>query len=326
MIKLFFKSLLLLCTTFVCSAQPLSTQQLHEALKINATESKDVFEKHVKTLSSNHDVDAKLTFLKGLGFYRNQELAKALDLFSKAIDLDQTFALPLLARATIFAANNDIEKAIDDLSTVINIDSGNMQAIDLRIKYFLKSGKYQKALIDADLKLKLQPNNVQNYVLCSKICKELNSFSKSEQYFVKALAIPSINLVAVNIAFAQHLMTIEKYKDAIFRFKTAEKINQNALQAVDYNNLSVAFMKTNNLDEAHYYANKALLAEPKNIDFKTNLASILLAKKDWKSASAQANEILFLNPENIDAQNILVFIEKNSGTKAVNNTYSLLTK
>lgn len=96
---------------------------------------------------------------RGVAYKAKGQLDSAFSDFSKAIELNPSFALAYANRAILHSNRKNYDQAISDYTKAIEFKPDYAMAYNNRgWAYYLK-GDYDKALTDADISLKLQPDN-----------------------------------------------------------------------------------------------------------------------------------------------------------------------
>lgn len=135
-----------------------------------------------------------------------------------------------------------------------------------------------------------------------------NNSKKAEaiQCFGKAYTVKNINVSDVDKYYALYLLHIGNYDQAIEKYQNAV-LNGFTFKADDYNNLSICYLKMNNIAEAANNIKVALSLDEHNIKYMGTLMNIYEAVYDWKKINDISKKILILDSENEKA---LTFYKK----------------
>ena len=280
---------------YTTSFSQLSDIAFENALKINATVEAHQFLEHILELDQKYPVDAKISFLRATYQYRIGKFEDAQKSFTKSIAQDSTYALYYVGRASIHALNKKFGLALSDLSEAIKHEPRNAKIYDIRIQILVQLGKIEAAIRDVEAKIILKPMDLSNYVLAADLCVQINKSNKAEMYFAKAFSTYGIDTTAVDLAYSQFLINMQRYDDAIFRYLDAIQKNAKLLSAVDYNNIAVAYCKLQNYTAAMKFVNLAMKLSQHNLEYKSNYVAILAAKKEWKKVIEVSKNILLLD-------------------------------
>lgn len=113
--------------------------------------------------------------------FKNQEYEKAIDLYSKAIDLDSTVAVYYGNRSFAYLKTECFGYALDDASKAIELDRNYVKGYYRRAAAHMSLGKFKQALKDYETVMKARPNDKDaktKYTECNKIVKKI-AFEKA---------------------------------------------------------------------------------------------------------------------------------------------------
>ena len=105
-------------------------------------------------LWSTHPTDQKLTSIldEGSRLVQDQQLNRAIDVFTEAIELDPTWAEAWNKRATVFYMVGEFQKSQDDIDKVLELEKRHFGAlagqgmVNIKLKNYDKAKRsYQKA-------------------------------------------------------------------------------------------------------------------------------------------------------------------------------------
>lgn len=103
---------------------------------------------------------ARIFNSRGMAYQAMNDLDKAIDDFSNALELDDKNAEFSLNRANVFLVRKQYERARDDLGKVIALDPRNRAAYAGRAKVNLETGSPDLAIADYRKLLELEPRNI----------------------------------------------------------------------------------------------------------------------------------------------------------------------
>ena len=149
-------SIFLLLTTSFLSANERNSQldKLFHELKKNIPSLSSGIAQQIWTLWSTHPTDQKLTSLldEGSRLVQDQQLNRAIDVFTEAIELDPTWAEAWNKRATVFYMVGEFQKSQDDIDKVLELEERHFGAlagqgmVNIQLKNYDKAKRsYQKA-------------------------------------------------------------------------------------------------------------------------------------------------------------------------------------
>ena len=99
------------------------------------------------TLWSTHPTDQKLTSIlnEGSRLVQDQQLTRAINVFSEAIELDPTWAEAWNKRATVFYMVGEFQKSQDDIDKVLELENRHFGALAGQGVVNIKLMNYDKA-------------------------------------------------------------------------------------------------------------------------------------------------------------------------------------
>ena len=99
------------------------------------------------TLWSTHPTDQKLTSIlnEGSRLVQDQQLTRAINVFSEAIELDPTWAEAWNKRATVFYMVGEFQKSQDDIDKVLELENRHFGALAGQGMVNIKLMNYDKA-------------------------------------------------------------------------------------------------------------------------------------------------------------------------------------
>jgi len=101
---------------------------------------------------------------KGNDAFYKVKLGKAIDYYSKAIELNPKYTNAYYNRGLVKTQLDKYDEAIEDYTKVITLDSSNVNGYYKRASSYYRLKKYKEALKDYDKVIALVPNNAQAYI------------------------------------------------------------------------------------------------------------------------------------------------------------------
>ena len=146
----------LILSTSVLSANERDTKldKLFLELKKNIPSLSPSIAEQIWILWSTHPTDQKLTSIldEGSRLVQDQQLNRAIDVFTEAIELDPTWAEAWNKRATVFYMVGEFQKSQDDIDKVLELEERHFGAlagqgmVNIQLKNYDKAKRsYQKA-------------------------------------------------------------------------------------------------------------------------------------------------------------------------------------
>ena len=128
--------------------------KLFNELKKNVPSLSPSIAEQIWILWSTHPTDQKLTYIldEGSRLVQDQQLNRAIDVFTEAIELDPTWAEAWNKRATVFYMIGEFQKSQDDIDKVLELEERHFGAlagqgmVNIQLKNYDKAKRsYQKA-------------------------------------------------------------------------------------------------------------------------------------------------------------------------------------
>ena len=121
---------------------------LFKELKTGSAELMHLTEKKIWDIWSTHPTDKKLTEIlsEGSTYVNNNQLNKAIEIFSKVINLDPTWAEAWNKRATVLYMIGEYQKSQNDIDKVLELEERHFGALAGQGLVNIKLQNYEKAL------------------------------------------------------------------------------------------------------------------------------------------------------------------------------------
>ena len=142
--------ILLFLSTSILSANERDAQldKLFNELKKNISSSSSNIAQQIWTLWSTHPTDHKLTLIldEGSKLVQDQKLYKAIEVFTKVIELDPNWAEAWNKRATVLYMIGDYQKSQNDIDKVLSLEQRHFGALAGQGLVNIKLKNYEKAI------------------------------------------------------------------------------------------------------------------------------------------------------------------------------------
>ena len=134
-------------------------QLFNDLLLSNDTSSTEI-EQKIWKLWSTHPNDNSLTLMleKGSDAVNNNDLFKAIDIFTTVINLDSKWAEPWNKRATVFYMIGEYQKSQKDINKVLELEKRHFGALAGQGLVNIKLKNYEKAIKSYENALKIYPS------------------------------------------------------------------------------------------------------------------------------------------------------------------------
>ena len=134
-------------TSTFANERDVRLNQLFNELKVNKAKIASIVEQEIWKIWSTHPSDAKLTarLEEGSQFVRNQQLSKAIEIFTEVINLDQNWAEAWNKRATVFYMMGKFKQSQEDIDKVLALEARHFGAlagqglVNIQLKNFEKA-------------------------------------------------------------------------------------------------------------------------------------------------------------------------------------------
>ena len=139
--------LLISTSTLSANDRDIELDKLFLELKKNIPSLSSGIAQQIWMLWSTHPTDQKLTSIldEGSRLVQDQQLTRAIDIFSKAIEIDPTWAEAWNKRATVFYMVGEFQKSQDDIDKVLELEKRHFGALAGQGMVNIKLKNYDKA-------------------------------------------------------------------------------------------------------------------------------------------------------------------------------------
>ena len=146
-------------TTLIANERNLELDKLFIDLKNNdPTLSKNI-ELKIWDLWSTHPTDDKLTSIlnEGSRLMQDQNLLRAISVFTEVIEMDPTWAEAWNKRATVYYMVGEFEKSQNDINKVLNLEERHFGALAGQGLVNIQLKNYEKAILSYQMAEKIYP-------------------------------------------------------------------------------------------------------------------------------------------------------------------------
>lgn len=238
--------------------------------------------------------DPILLSLAGETYLQNGDAAKAADYFAKASKLDPNDAAKKTSLALAHMAQGNMAGSFDELEQIAVSDKGTTADLAL-IAAYLRTNQADKALKAIASLEKKQPDNPATHNLRARTLLTKKDVAGARQSFEKALAInPAFLPAAASLAALD--LAEKKPEEARKRFEAVLVADPKNAPAM----LALAELRANNggtPEEVAGLINKAVAANPTEVQPRLALIQYYLNTKDNKKALTAANDALAAIPD-----------------------------
>ena len=170
--------ILLFLSTSILSANERDAQldKLFNELKKNISSSSSSIAQQIWTLWSTHPTDQKLTSIldEGSRLVQDQKLYKAIEVFTKAIELDPNWAEAWNKRATVLYMVGDYQESQNDIDKVLNLEQRHFGALAGQGLVNIKLKNYEKAIESYEKAQEIYPAMQSPKIMIKQIQELIN--------------------------------------------------------------------------------------------------------------------------------------------------------
>tara|TARA_B100001059_G_scaffold197497_1_gene202965 strand:+ start:639 stop:1187 length:549 start_codon:yes stop_codon:yes gene_type:complete len=147
--------------------------KLFNELKMNNSIIANEVEKKIWKIWSTHPADEKLTSLlaEGSNLVNNDKYNQAITIFSKAIELDPSWAEAWNKRATVLYLSGEFEKSQNDIDKVLELEKRHFGALAGQGLVNLHLKNYEKAIESYKKAKEIHPSMKSPDIMIEKIKK-----------------------------------------------------------------------------------------------------------------------------------------------------------
>ncbi len=145
--------------------------RLFNDLKINNTNLSSQTEQKIWKIWSTHPSDNNLTSLLSIGsdLVNNNELSKAIEIFTQVIEIDPNWAEAWNKRATVFYMIGEFEKSQKDIDQVLKLEKRHFGALAGQGLVNIKLKKYEKAIQSYKNAMEIYPSMRSSKIMIDHI-------------------------------------------------------------------------------------------------------------------------------------------------------------
>lgn len=246
------------------------------------------------------DLRAIDSFYRGYALFSVGQYAKAIDAFSRAIDLNPRFAEAYLHRGNARKMSGDSKAAVDDFKTAIQLNKKlSATSIDRGGADYRQFGKYRDLMITLDKETHDNPGSASAYLRRASVNARVGNYRQAVADCTKALALDDKLVDAYNdraLAYGH----LNQDKDAIADLSRAISLSPGKVEL--YFNRMLAYSRTGDYDNALLDCRKAVeMKDLLSTFYKSQLFSMCAQVYEKMGNVVEAlntvNEALRLNPE-----------------------------
>ena len=230
---------------------------------------------------------------RGVVYYCQGEYERAIIDYSEAIELDPRHVVTYNNRGVAYGNQGEHEKAIGDLTRAIEIKPDYADAYNNRGIAYKAKLMYDLAIADYDKAIELKPNYADAYYNRGIVHNAKDEYSLAIKNYNKAIQINSKHVGAYNNRGSIHSEKGD-YDRAIKDYTKAVELSPNSAEI--YHNRGIAYEKKGNYDLAIKDSTKAIELKLYFADAYHNRGMAYGRKGDYNHAIKDYNKTIELNP------------------------------
>ena len=158
-------------TSTFANERDIRLNQLFNELKVNKSKVASEVEQEIWKIWSTHPSDAKLTarLEEGSQFVRNQQLSKAIEIFTEVINLDQNWAEAWNKRATVFYMMGKFKQSQEDIDKVLALEARHFGALAGQGLVNIQLKNYEKAILSYQQVKEIYPSMKSPEIMIRRI-------------------------------------------------------------------------------------------------------------------------------------------------------------
>ncbi|MCX6775999.1 MAG: tetratricopeptide repeat protein [Candidatus Micrarchaeota archaeon] len=263
---------------------------------------------HVHTITSELEVIDSLAYLsRGSAHYNKEEYVKAIENFSKIIELNPKYADAYYNRGNAHFKIGEYDKAIENFSKAIELDPKDAEMYSNRGLVYDSKGEYDKAIENYDKAIGLNPKLAAAYNNRGSTYFKMGEYYKAIKNYDEAIRLDSKDANAYYNRGNAHFK-IGNVDKAIEDLTIAIELNPE--YADSYKGIGVFCAIKGDRDNAIKYFRKAIELDPNDAQTYSNMGLTYDSKGDRDKAVENFRKALELDPSNVNAWSYLEMVRK----------------
>lgn len=224
--------------------------------------------------------------------FKNEEFKKAIEQFTKVIDLKGNHDRALNYRALSYEATGDYEKAVIDFKRAIAVKVKIAEYHSNLGKAYYSLGKYEDAIASLTTALNRDKKLLAAYSMKVSSHIAIKQFKAAVETAKVAVSKSKTGLTYYDLGIAQD--SLMHFKEAAYSFSRAKFYSPKMVEV--YIGMAYTNMKLNEFKKAIEAADKSLQLEPENIHALLVRADIHAANRNPQKAVDDISIIISFNP------------------------------
>lgn len=235
-------------------------------------------------------------FLQGNESLSHKQYKVAIDYYTKALNIDQSFARAYNNRGVAYMESDHPYEAIQDYNTAIAIDQNYIGALFNRAYAYEDVGRMEDALADVEIVKSEFPDSAYVYFYEGLLKSKMRLYDESIASFKHALSYEPENLDGmVNLATLYYFQNKQdSAKNLLTQVLKLDPKNASAL-----NTLSQTYLAESDFQNALVTINQAMTLEPQDPYFINNRGEVYLKMGEYEEGLKDVNKSILLDPDNL---------------------------
>jgi len=246
-------------------------------------------------------------YIKGVQYYDNNQFVEALDEFKESVKIDKKFSKAYSGMANIFIKNNQIDKAEMVINESLKHNPNYIEAYQILGDIYKTKKDIKTAIQYFQKAYSLNPKNLERIINLAQINIEISNKNEADKYL--KIALNTDNTQETKNKIADIYLESGNYDKAIEIY--GKIVQENPVYLLAYNKMGIAYRKQQKFDEAIESYKKAVTygGEDKNVYY--NMSRTYYEKGDIEKAATFAEKALKIDPDFIEAKEVLAVFKKN---------------
>ncbi len=235
---------------------------------------------------------------RGIAYIKRNKLEQAIASFSKAIELNSSYANAYCNRGVVYYYKGEYERAIIDYNEAIELNSHHVIAYNNRGVAYGNKGEQEKAIGDFTRAIKTKPDYADAYNNRGNVYGSKSEYDRTIADYTKAIEL-KVNYTEAYNNRGNAYGNKGEYDRAIADYAKAIELNTKFADA--YHNRAVAYYNRRDFDSAIKNYNIAVELSPKFANAYYGRGVAYGEKGDFDRAIKDYTKVVELNPEFINA-------------------------
>jgi tetratricopeptide (TPR) repeat protein len=240
---------------------------------------------------------------QGNAYAFQDDYAKAIELYNKAIELKPDFEFAYNNLGNAYSKRGDYAKAIELYSKAIELNLKDPVVYNNMGNTYYEQGDYAKAIESYSKAIELNPDDASAYNNLGNVYEKKGNYSKAIESFHKAIELEP-DEAKVHYNLGNLYCDQGDYSKAIESYSKAIELNPDDTE-VYYYNLGSAYFERDDYFKAIESYSKAIELNPDDANTYYNIGIVYEKKGDYSKAIESYSKVIELNPDYEDAYNNL---------------------